>query len=116
MNNILDKICHIAYCAIITFFVVMIVVVGYCTIIMLYPTIEIGSYAQIITAIVAVLAFVISISEYYVNKDFKQAQVLSEYNKRYTSDPNIVKVVKYLNYIDEHGNTKQSSKGSSIKL
>lgn len=103
MDKKLDKVCHIAYCAVIAFFVVVIAALSVCTIKLLYPTIEIGSSAQIVTAVIAMLAFVLSVSEYCVNKDFKEVQVLSEYNMRYTSDPNIIKVVKYLNYIDEHG-------------
>lgn len=102
-QRVYEIICSIAYYSIIVFFIVLIVAASYCAIKLLYPNVEIGSHAELLTAIIALLAFTITLSEYYVKKDSNQAQVLSEYNQRYTEDRNVVKVVKYLNYYDENG-------------
>ena len=92
-----------AYSSIIVFFVIITTLAVFCCVKLFYPKVPIGSYAEVVTAIVALVAFIITIFEYNMSKDAKQAQVLSEYNKRYSEDPNIVKVAKYLNYIDEDG-------------
>ena len=76
---------------------------SYCSLKLFYPKLDLGSYAELITAIIALLAFLITLLEYLLSKDAKQAQVFSEYNKRYSEDLNITKVVKYLNYIDVDG-------------
>jgi len=73
---------------------------GLCCAQLLYPYEKIGDYASFITAIVSLFAFVVAWLEYHSRLDSNKAQVFSEYNKRYSEDPNIVKVVKYLNYID----------------
>lgn len=77
--------------------------VSLCCAHLLYPKERIGDYASIITAIVSLFAFIIAWMEYHSRVDSMKAQVFSEYNKRYSEDPNIVKVVKYLNYIDLGG-------------
>lgn len=94
---------NMAYYTIIVFFIVIILIASYCSLKMFYPQFDIGNYAEILTALIASFAFVITLLEYLSSKDAKQAQVLSEYNKRFTEDPNIINVVKYLNYIDEKG-------------
>ena len=94
---------NIVYYTILVILLIIIVLAAYCIAKLIWPELHLGSFAEVTTAIVAILAFIISISEYYIGKDSKQAQVLSEYNKRYSEDPNIVKVVKYLNYIHENG-------------
>ena len=63
---------------------------------LLNPEFSISDYANSITAITAVFAFVWAIKEYDLHKETLKAKVLSEYNKRYSEDSNIVKVVKYL--------------------
>ena len=95
---------NMAYVAIIIFIVVITVFSSLCALTLLYPSITISDYATSITAITTIFAFGIAYREYCEIKDSKQAQVLSEYNKRYSEDPNIIKVVKYLNFIDEDGN------------
>lgn len=95
--------CNIACYSIIVFFVVITVIAGYCCLRMFYPKLDIGSYSELIAALTALFAFIIALLEYKSSKDAKQAQVLSEYNKRYSEDPNITKVVKYLNYKAEGG-------------
>lgn len=102
-NEILCNICTIAYCSIIIVFIVIIIVACSCILKLFYPQLELGSYAEIFTAIIALFASIVTYNEYMSTKDIRQAQVLSEYNKRYSEDPNIVKVVKYLNYIDTDG-------------
>ena len=100
------KICGfytIVYYSIIIFFIIITIVACSCSIKLFYPKLELGSCAEILTAIIALFASIITYNEYMSTKDTKQAQVLSEYNKRYSEDPNIVKVVKYLNYIHENG-------------
>ena len=77
---------------------------SYCCLKMFHPKLDIGSYSELATALIALFAFIITLSEYQSSKDAKQAQVLSEYNKRYSEDPNIIKVVEYLNSICEDGN------------
>lgn len=76
---------------------------GYCILKWFYPNVCLGNYSELLMAIVALFAFVISYLEYNSIKISKKIQVFSEYNKRYSEDPNIVKVVKYLNYIDNDG-------------
>lgn len=95
----------VCFYAIIVLFVVITVLVGYCCIMLFYPMVEIEKYATLVMAIVAIFAFIVAWMEYKSKKESVQAQVFSEYNKRYSEDPNIVKVVKYLNYIDENGRT-----------
>lgn len=70
---------------------------------LLYPHEKIGDCANVITAIVSLFAFIVAWAEYHSRLDSMKAQVFSEYNKRYSEDPNIVKVVKYLNYIGLDG-------------
>lgn len=82
---------------------VITVMASYCCLKLFYPKLDLGNFAELITALIAFFAFVITLLEYLLSKDAKQAQVLSEYNKRYSEDPNIIKVVKYLNYIDVNG-------------
>lgn len=76
---------------------------SYCFFKMFFPKLDLGNYSELITALTALFAFIIALLEYHSLKDTKQAQVLSEYNRRYSEDPNIIKVVKYLNYIDTDG-------------
>ncbi len=109
---------NMAYFAIIVFFVIIILLAGYCCMKLFYPEVFVGDYAEFVTAIVALLAFIITIYEYNMRKDAKQAQVLSEYNKRYTEDPNVVKVVKYLCYTDKDGkiNNPKPEKPSNYEV
>lgn len=92
-----------AYYAIITFFIVITVTASYSCIKLFFPVSSIGSFAELFTAIIALLAFIIAFLEYSSSKDMKEVQILSEYNKRFSEDPNIVKVTQYLNYIDVDG-------------
>ena len=96
-------ICIIGYYAIIVFFVVIAITASCCCVKMFYPELNIGNYADLLTAIIAIFALIITLSEYLSAKDAKQAQVFSEYNKRYSEDANIIKVVKYLNFHDKGG-------------
>ncbi len=91
------------YYAIIVFFVVITIMACYCCLKMFCPKLDLGNYSEFSTALIALFAFIITLLEYLSLKDAKQAQVLSEYNKRYSEDPNIIKVAKYLNSIDEGG-------------
>lgn len=95
--------CNIVYYSIVVFFTVITTVAFFCCVKLLYADFELGNLAEILTALIAFIASIITYHEYKSAKDTKQAQVLSEYNKRYSEDPNIVKVVKYLNYIHEDG-------------
>ena len=78
---------------------------------LLYPNEKIGDYASVITAIISLLAFIVAWMEYNSRLDSMKAQVFSEYNKRYSEDPNIVKVVKFLNYIDTDGTLNNPPRG-----
>ena len=102
--NFEKLLCNIAYYSIIALFIAITLIATYCSLKLFCPYLDIGSYAEFLTALVALFAFIVTLLEYLSSKDAKQAQVLSEYNKRYTEDPNIIKVVKYLNYIDKDGN------------
>lgn len=97
---------------------IIIVISGLCILKLLYPSISIESYAESITAITALCAFAITCKEYFSIKDSKKAQVFSEYNKRYSEDSNIVKVVQYLNAIDKDGciNNPSRSKPSNYEV
>lgn len=68
--------------------------------------IDIGNFSEFVSACVATLALAIAMFEYVAYKDKVNGQVLSEYNKRYSQDPNIVKVVKYLNSIEDVENVR----------
>ena len=102
-NKVLCASYMIVYYSIIIFFVFIAIVACSCSIKLFYPKLELGSCAEILTAVIALLASIVTYNEYISVKDSKQAQVLSEYNKRYSEDPNIVAVVQYLNYIDTDG-------------
>lgn len=52
--------------------------------------------ASLLTASIATLAFAYTKKEYKLHVEKEQAQTLSEFNKRYSSDKNIEAVVKYL--------------------
>ena len=73
----------------------------FCTIKLLNENICFGSLAEMVSALIAISAFGIACKEYFGHKDARQAQILSEYNKRYSNDNNVVKVVKWLNYIED---------------
>ncbi len=102
-GNSVKSLCSIMYCAVIALFVVITIMASLCCAQLLYPNEKIGEHASVITAIVTLFAFIVAWMEYHSRLDSMKAQVFSEYNKRYSEDPNIVKVVKYLNYIDLDG-------------
>ena len=102
-SQILQKICEIAVYTLIALFVAIILIASYCIMNLMGAANKIDSYSDFATAFVALFALVVTYYEYLNHKDINQAQVLSEYNQRYSNDPNIVKVVKYLNYNDEGG-------------
>lgn len=103
MKNLCPSFLKTIYYTIIILFVGLSVLALAHVIKMLYPSLPLSDCANFITAITALCALIVALLEYYGRKDVKQAQILSEYNKRYSEDPNIVKVVKYLNYIDDGG-------------
>ena len=70
---------------------------GFCIAKLFYPEIGLGNYSEFATAVIAICAFIITCLEYFSHKDSNKAKVFSEYNQRYSTDPNIVNVVKYLN-------------------
>ena len=96
-NNIGEIIKSIVFYTIIVLFVNSIIIAGYCILKLLYPQVDIGSYAEFLTALIALIALIVALLEYLSTKDSKKAQVFSEYNIRYSKDPNVTKVVKYLN-------------------
>ena len=100
---LLYKLKQIIFYSTIVIFISIDVLVFCCVGKMLCKEINIGSCAEVVTAIIATLSAFVAYNEYLSHNDSKQAQVLSEYNKRYSEDNNIIKVVKYLNYIDEGG-------------
>ena len=55
-----------------------------------------GICANDITALTAVIAFVFSVCQYMKYKKRERVSILAQYNERYTTDPNIADVVKYL--------------------
>ena len=102
-TNSIKSLFGIIYYAIIALFVIISIMAGLCCAQLLYPNERIGDYANVITAIVSLFAFIVAWTEYHSRLDSMKAQVFSEYNKRFSEDPYIVKVVKYLNYIDLDG-------------
>ncbi len=93
------RLLEILYVCIICVLICLTILFICCTFRLLNPdfsNVSISDYANSITAITAVFAFVWAIKEYDLHKEALKAKVLSEYNKRYSEDPNIVKVVKYL--------------------
>lgn len=100
------------------FFVIIIVASGYCILKLLHPIVCFGNFSEAVTAITALFAFIVAINEYYSRKDAMRAKILSEYNKRYSEDSNIVKVVKYLNFIDNDGtiNNPNREKPSNYEM
>ena len=63
-----------------------------------------GSMAEIITCIVAIIAFLFSIIEYRSHKKRERINILTQFSVRYTSDPNICSVVKYLEQLEDETN------------
>lgn len=97
------NITRLALFAIIVFFIAITIMACICVMKLFYPPLSLSDFNEFITTIIAIFAFIITYYEYHMAKDAKQAQVFSEYNKRYSEDSNIVKVVKYLNYFDNDG-------------
>ena len=62
-------ICIIGYYAIIVFFVVIAITASCCCVKMFYPELNIGNYADLLTAIIAIFALIITLSEYLSAKD-----------------------------------------------
>jgi hypothetical protein len=93
------KILDILYVSIICFFVILTVYLISC----IKQCVNLSVLADVVTAIITLFAFVWATKEYDLHKETLKAKVLSEYNKRYTEDPNIVRVVRYLqNYRDSN--------------
>lgn len=57
---------------------------------------SLSTIATIATAVVAYQALQFTKKEYCLHKEREKAVTLSQYNERYTTDPNIQKVVNYL--------------------
>lgn len=98
-----NRFVDLSYTTIIVFFLMINVITIICIARMLYSNCNIGSLSEFVTAFATVLALIIACNEYFEHKDKKQAAILSEYNQRYSTDPNIIKVVQYLNYMDNGG-------------
>lgn len=93
----------LSYTTIIVFLLTINVITIICIARMFYPNCNIGSLSEVVTALATVFALIVACKEYFEHKDKKQAAILSEYNQRYSTDPNIIKVVQYLNYMDNGG-------------
>ena len=105
LKELSNLLCDITCYSIIVLFIALTISTCCCCISLLYPHNKLEEYSVFITAIVAVFAFIVAWGEYKSRIVSMKAKVFSEYNKRYSEDPNIVKVVKYLNYIDVNGTT-----------
>ena len=98
-SNFCPKILDILYVSIICFLVILTVYLIYC----IKQCVNLSVLADVVTAIITLFAFVWATKEYDLHKETLKAKVLSEYNKRYTEDPNIVRVVRCLqNYRDSN--------------
>ena len=63
--------------------------------------IEWGGLAEIITCIIAFLAFILSYKEYRGHKKRERINILTQLSVRYTTDSNICSVVKYLEQMED---------------
>jgi len=96
----INKILNCLYYLIVISFINITAMSLCCVLNLFVGSVTLDQFSDFISAFVACLAFCIATTEYYLHKDSNQARVLTEYNQRYSTDPIITKVVRFLHEKD----------------